>query len=332
VVIGATRGIVPYVEEGMPAEARPDDYQRELEPHRRAITLHCYRMLGSLADAEEVVQETFLKAGQRMPELRSSSSARAWLYKIATNTCLDFLRSRGRRTLPHLIHSPEGTLQASSGRWIEPAPDSVLDLEPAEPEARVSMRESIGLALIAALQTLSPKQRAALLLIDVLGWAPPEAAKLLETTVTSVNSLLQRARRGVEDRAPRAGGGTTPNDEELLRRYIATWESGDVDAFANLLAEDAILSMPPELRWLEGRDGIMAFLRTVAPQWAGQYRMFPLRANGGAAAAVYRQQTVGGPHQAAAISLLSMRDGEIAGIVRFGFPWLFPRFGLAPQL
>jgi RNA polymerase sigma-70 factor (ECF subfamily) len=234
--------------------------------------------------------------------------------------------------LPHLIHSPEDTLQASSGSWIEPAPDSVLELEALAPEARVSMRESVGLALIAALQSLSPKQRAALLLIDVLGWEPTEAAKLLETTVTSVNSLLQRARRGVEERAPRAGGEATPSDDELLRRYISTWESGDLDAFAKLLADDAILSMPPEPRWFAGRDAIMAFLRTVVPQWTGQYRMFPLRANGGPAAAVYRQQTAGGPHEAAAISLLSIREGDIAGIVRFGFPSLFPRFGLAPQL
>jgi RNA polymerase sigma-70 factor (ECF subfamily) len=318
--------------DGMLAQRREEEFRRELEPLRRAITVHCYRMLGSLDDAEEVVQESMLKAWQRLPEVRSSGSRKAWLYKVATNACLDFLKSRRRRTLPHLVDTP-----VTEGPWLEPLPDAMLDVADDEqrgPEARRSMRESVSLAFVAAIQSLTPKQRAALLLVDVLGWTPRETAELLETNVVSVNSLLQRARNGVEGRAP---GAMAPlrdsiTDQELLRRYIASWETGDLDAFTALLADDAILSMPPEPEWYAGRDAIRRFLGTVLPAWVGQYRLLPLRANGSLAVAVYRQRAIGQPHEATAITLVSARQGRIAQMIRFASPKLFPRFGLPDRL
>ena len=200
----------------MAARARDEAFRTLLEPHRRAITLHCYRMLGSLQDAEEVAQESLTRAWRRLGEVKSSSARRAWLYKIATNGCLDLLKARRRRSLPHLV-APSANAATPLGPpaqevlWIEPAPDTLLDVADEasqRPDARVSLRESVGLAFITALQFLSPKQRAALLLVDVLGLRPEETAALLKTSVFSVNSLLQRARKNVEarrvDSAPEA--------------------------------------------------------------------------------------------------------------------------------
>ncbi|HME91773.1 MAG TPA: nuclear transport factor 2 family protein, partial [Myxococcaceae bacterium] len=185
-----------------------------------------------------------------------------------------------------------------------------------------------------ALQFLTPKQRAALLLVDVLGWKPRETAELLETNVASVNSLLQRARKGVEARAPSAAAPSRhPNaDHNLLRRYIAAWESGDLDAFTALLADDAILSMPPDPVWYAGRKETRRFLSTVLPAWVGQYRLLPLSANGTVAVAVYRQTNLGQPHEATAVTLLFARDGRIAQMIRFASPRLFRHFGLPDRL
>jgi len=296
--------------------------------------VHCYRMLGSLDDAEEIVQESMLKAWQRLAEVRSSGSVKAWLYKIATNACLDFLKRRRRRMLPHLL-APGAP--AEEGPWLEPLPDAMLDVADDErlgPERQTSMRESISLAFVAALQLLTPKQRAVLLLVDVLGWKPQETAELLETNVASVNSLLQRARKGVEGRSRQAAAPSRDpsSDDDLLRRYIAAWESRDLDAFMALLADDAILSMPPAPVWYTGREAIRRFLGTVLPAWVGQYRLLPLRANGDLAVAVYHQPERGQPHQATAITLVSARDGRIAHLIRFASPGLFKRFGLPDRL
>jgi len=321
------------------AQATDEDFRTQLEPHRRAITLHCYRMLGSLQDAEEIAQESLLRAWQRFEDRRSASSTRAWLYKIATNACLDVLRRRRRRrALPQLLNPPAtpGTAfgpPLAEEAWIEPAPDSLLDAADHEPgpDRRAALRESIGLAFIAALQFLSPKQRAVLLLVDVLGWKPQEAADLLDTTVASINSLLQRARGGVESRTEddRAAG---PADEALLRRYISTWESGDLDAFAALLAEDARLAMPPQPEWYAGRDAIRAFLARIMATQPHRYRLVPIAANGRAAVAVYTAPPTGGDFRGEAINVLSMRDGLVTQMVRFAAPRLFPLFGLPESL
>jgi RNA polymerase sigma-70 factor (ECF subfamily) len=323
----------------MSAKPQDTEFLLLLEPHRRAITSHCYRMLGSLHDAEDVTQEILIRAWQRLAEVKALTSTRAWLYKIATNMCLDVLKSRRRRTLPYLL-APAADPAAPLGPplheelWIEPAPDT-LDDDTQGPEAQASLRESISLAFITALQCLPAKQRAVLLLIDVLEWKPPEVAELLGTSVASVNSLLQRARAGVDKRtANSASPSQTSRSEEelLLRRYIETWQSGDLAGFTALLAEDATLSMPPVAQWFAGRDHIGRFLATVLPQWPTQYRLVPLRANGTAAVAVYRQSTVGGPHDAAALTLVRVRDGRIVELIRFATPYLFRSFGLPEQL
>jgi RNA polymerase sigma-70 factor (ECF subfamily) len=221
--------------------------------------------------------------------------------------------------------------------WIEPAPDTLLEVaeDPAQqPDERASRRESIGLAFIAALQLLSPKQRAALLLVDVLGWKPQEAAALLETSVFSVNSLLQRARKSVEARADDpvlpAGSG---NESALLGRFISAWETADLKAFTALLAEDALFTMPPQPEWFVGRDAIAQFFGAIWVALPGQRRLLPVAANGGLAVAVYNRPAASNTaYQAAGITLVACRGELVSHITRFGIPALFPLFGLPSQL
>jgi RNA polymerase sigma-70 factor, ECF subfamily len=291
-------------------------------------------MLGSLHDAEDVVQESLVRACQRLDEVRSPEATRAWLYRIATNACLDFLKTRRRRSLPHLLApaSPATSLPgppAHEGMWVEPAPDALLkvvaDDEAYRPDARVSVRESIGLAFITALQLLPAKQRAVLLLIDVLGWKPQETAQLLESTVASVNSLLQRARRRVDDTRD-----ATPiaEDPALVQRYIHAWESGDLSTFTALLAEDARLSMPPLVEWYAGRAAIRQFLANVMTVDPRDYRLVATRANGGPAIAIYARSGPDAVYQASAITVLTLRGGYISEMTRFSEPRLFASFGL----
>jgi RNA polymerase sigma-70 factor, ECF subfamily len=323
----------------MAGRASEESFRTNFEQHRRAITLHCYRMLGSLQDAEEVVQETLLRAWQKQDEVRSTSATRAWLYKIATNACLDLLKARRRRALPHLVAPSVSTAPALDSPadervWVEPAPDTLLDVADdagQRQDTRFSVRESIGLAFITALQFLSPKQRAALLLVDVLGWRAEETAAFLETSVFSVNSLLQRGRKSVEARKDQdvSQEASSSDDTALLRRYITTWESGDLDAFTALLAEDARLSMPPRPEWFAGREAIRRFLASVMAAEPHQYCLVPLRANGQPAVAVYtRPMTGDAAYEPSAISLLAFRAARVTQITRFSFPRLFPLFGL----
>jgi RNA polymerase sigma-70 factor (ECF subfamily) len=326
----------------MSARANDESFRSHFEPHRRAITLHCYRMLGSLQDAEEIVQESLLRAWQRRDEVRMTGALRAWLYQIATNACLDELRkSRRRRSLPHLVAAPATQPRlgaaADEWHWVEPAPDTLFDMEDdagRRPDARVSRLESVGLAFITALQLLSPKQRAALLLVDVLGWQPQETAALLETSVASVNSLLQRARKSVaarsEDSAPQQ---VTAEDAALLQRFIDAWESGDLDAFTALLAHDALLSMPPQPEWFSGREAIRQFFAAIWGKDPGQRRLLPLAANGELGVAIYRRSPApDARYEASGITLVTIRAGRIAQLTRFGAPALFRLFGLATQL
>jgi len=325
--------------------AAPNDatFRTLFEPHRRPVTLHCYRMLGSLQDAEELVQETLLRAWQRRDEVRSPGALRAWLYQIATNACLDHLAKlrRRRRALPHLVASPSAAGQlgpaADEQLWIEPAPDSLLDVEDnadQRPDERTSRRESIGLAFITALQLLPPKQRAALLLVDVLGWTPQDTSTLLEASTFSINSLLQRARKSVGARSHDAElPQVSSADEALLRRFICSWESGDIDAFTALLADDAIFSMPPQPEWYRGREAIGRFFAAVWAALPSQRRLLPLAANGGHALAVYvRPMLTNGAYEASAITLVTIREGRVAELTRFGSLRLFPLFQLPSQL
>ncbi len=326
----------------MHAATKDEEFQTQLEPHRRGLTLHCYRMLGSLQDAEEATQETLVRAWQNLHEVKADDATKAWLYRIATNTCLDFLRKkkRRRRVLPFMTSPPADPAApwgppAHERVWIEPLPDAMLDApDRAElrPDARVSLRESVGLAFVAALQLLTAKQRAALLLVDVLGWKPDETATLLATTVPATNSLLQRARRtmeerGSDDRDSLSGVG----NDELLRRYITTWESRDLDGLVALLAEDAVLSMPPQPEWYAGRAAIRQFLSRMASDQQRRYRSLATGANGSPAAAVY-VSIAGGPFEATAINVLSVRNGQINRLTRFTSPRFFNSFGLPLRL
>lgn len=324
----------------MSAGASDESFRAMFEPHRRAMIAHCYRMLGSLQDAEEIVQETLLRAWQRQAEARPATT-RPWLYKIATNACLDhLLKARRRRRLPQLVAPPSSVAvrlgpPTDDRWWIEPAPDTLLDVADdasRQPDARVPLRESVGLAFISALQYLSPKQRAALLLVDVLDWKPQEVAELLETSLVSVNSLLQRARKSVEARRVESPPAPLSSaDSALLQRFIETWESGDTAAFTALLTDDALFSMPPQPEWFAGREAIGQFFAAMWSALPGQRKLLRITANGGPAVAVYRRATPSAAYEPGGITLLALRDGQISRITRFGSPALFPRFGLPAQ-
>ncbi|UJR82369.1 Hypothetical protein I5071_44340 [Sandaracinus amylolyticus] len=318
---------------------KDEAFRTHVEVHRRAITLHCYRMLGSLQDAEEVAQESLLRAWQALDDLRSSGATKAWLYKIATNACLDLLKSRRRRALPRELARPADPehpfgAPTSEAVWIEPAPDALLEVpddSAPRPDARLSMRESIGLAFVTALQILPPKQRAALLLVDVLGWTPRETAPLLETTEVSVNSLLQRARKNLETRREEASASMTPEEEALVQRFVTTWESRDLDAFTALIAEDAVLSMPPQPEWYAGIAAIRRFYERFLAADPRAYRLVPIAANGSPAVAKYARSSAG-DHEPVAITVLSFREGRVSEITNFLLPRLFPLFGLPERI
>lgn len=234
----------------------PDAFEDLVRPLRRELAAHCYRMLGSLADAEDQVQETLLRAWRGIDGFEGRSSPRSWLYRIATNACLDVLRARPRRELAMDLtapHDPSAPLPpgASETLWLEPAPASLVG-----PEANLASRESVQLAFVTALQQLPATQRAAVLLADVLEWPVAEIAELLATTPAAINSALQRARATLEGRKRPS----KPVDRAVLERYMQAWERGDTAAFAALLHDDVIVSMPPVPAWFRGRTDVLAFL------------------------------------------------------------------------
>jgi RNA polymerase sigma-70 factor (ECF subfamily) len=319
-----------------------DAFQQLTEPYRRELQLHCYRMLGSLHDAEDLVQETFLRAWRGLNGFEGRASFRGWLYRIATNACLNAIASRvsGRRVLPEM-HGPPSDQPpdgepATEVAWLEPYPDTALegiaDTAPS-PEARYEMREAVQLAFIAAIQHLPPRQRAILLLRDVLGWTAGETAALLDASVASVNSALQRARTTLAKGFPtgRPCDNPAPDDRQraLLEGYVQAWESADLDGFAALLKEDAILSMPPWPQWYLGRKAIRAFL-----DWAwdspgiSSSRLVPIAANRQPAFALYRRGTEDPELRAHGINLLTLQDNAIAVLTVFRDPRLFAAFGL----
>jgi RNA polymerase sigma-70 factor (ECF subfamily) len=307
----------------MTAEA----FERLAQPLRREIKVHCYRMLGSVHQAEDLVQESYLRAWRSFDQF-DGGSMRAWLYKIATNACLNEIESRKR------VQRPEDVV------WLEPCPDSYLegvaDDKPT-PEARYAARESVQLAFVAVIQQLPPRQRAVLLLCDVLGLAAAEAATVLDGTTASINSALQRARETLAQRYPDGRPLAVPppdvEQRQLLDRYLAAWERHDVDGLVALLKEDATLTMPPWLQWYEGRGAIRSFFAT-AWQACGGVRLVPISANGQPAFAVYEHDSADGQWHAHAIHVLTIRDQAIAALTAFQPPTgpnLFPVFGL-PQI
>lgn len=319
------------------ARAGDDEaFQLLTAPVLRGLHVHCYRMLGSLHEAEDLVQETLLRAWRGLDRFQGRSSFRSWLYRIATNACLDALEQRRRRLLPNDDVAPDDPTAppappAEAMLWVEPYPDSLLDAAgDSEPSARYEARESIELGFIVAIQYLSPRQRAVLILRDVLGFSARETAAALETSVASVNSALHRARAALTDRLPDDGAQTlTSDDASLLDRYVRAWDEADVQGLVALLRDDAIMTMPPTPSWYAGRDAIGAFFATLFEgEFAGKLRVVPTRANRQPALAVYLRDSSTGVHRPFAIKVLTLRGREIQAITGFADPSLFPLFGL----
>jgi len=311
-----------------------------VEPHRRALHAHCYRMLGSLQDAEDAVQETLLKAWRGLKRFEGRSSLRSWLYTIATNVCLRAIERRPSRVLPIDYGRPgdphEPVLRPLvESPWMEPYPDEQLGLDEslAGPEARYEQRESIELAFIAALQHLPARQRAVLILRDVLGFSGAEVAEALETTPASVYSALQRAHATLDDRRPDRSQQATLHsldDEQLKRivqRYVDAWARSDVGAIVGMLTETATLAMPPIPSWYRGRDAIEMVLSRVVFDGTRSWRMLATSANGQLAVGAYELDASGvyAPH---GVTVLTLKGDQIDEITHFRTPALLERFGL----
>ena len=306
------------------------DFADLVELHRAELHAHCYRMLGSVHDADDALQDTLVRAWRGAAGLRDERAARSWLYRIATNVCLTELARRGRRVLPHDFGpaagplTPPGTPVAES-TWLEPYPDETIGIAAgrSSPEASYERREGVELAFVAALQHLGGNQRAVLLLREVLGFTAQEAATMLETTVVSVNSALQRARAGVRERVPaRTQQATlqTLGDEglrQLVARYVDAWERCDVNAFTALLTEDATFAMPPLATWYTPRETIAAWARDFSLSGAWQWRTVLTRANAQPALAFYARDDPSGAYLPFALNVLSLRDGLVSDVTAF---------------
>jgi RNA polymerase sigma-70 factor, ECF subfamily len=333
--------------------------------HRRELRVHCYRMLGSFEEAEDLVQETFLRAWKNLGGFEGRSTLRAWLYRIATNACLDALDRAGRagaarRVLPQHLAAPSDPSAPLPPRtdvaWLQPFPDRLMESdralesdrpwEPAapsevEPDAVVVARETIELAFLAAIQHLPPRQRAVLILRDVLGWPAKQTATQVEGSVASVNSALQRARATLREHLPEHrldwAPATEPTERErtVLRRYMEAMERADLAAVADLLAEDARTAMPPWPMWFQGREAVVASLRAswdaTSPYYVGRFRMLPTRANRQPAVAVYVRGLDEPTYRPFAISVLLIEHGRITEVVSFHDADLFPAFDMPAE-
>ena len=316
---------------------------RELtEPYRRELHVHCYRILGSMQDAEDALQETLLGAWRGLARFEGRAALRAWLYRIATNRCLDARRDAGRRPPPPEppFKPPEPT-SFGEPSWLEPYPDGLLegivDASPG-PAARYETRETIELAFIAALQTLPPRQRAVLVLRDVLGFRTAEVAEILDSSADSVKGALKRARATLEQRLPagdleHAPVPTSPGERELVRRFADAWEADDIDAIVALLTDDARVTMPPSPLQYEGLAAIGAFLRELANWRSGRrYRLVPTRANTQPAFGNYRADAHSQIAHAAGLLVLTLQGDRISAITLFIDSSVIARFGLPRTL
>ena len=315
----------------------PLAFQRLTDPHRGELQVHCYRLVGSLHDAEDLVQETMLAAWTGVERFEGRASLRAWLYRIATNRCLNALRDEGRR--PAILDPPFDTPPPTSlgeATWLEPYPDSLLDeirdLGPA-PHVRYEMRESIELAFVIALQLLPPRQRAVVVLRDVLGFHAAEVARILETSEESVKGALKRARQAINRYRP---DGTAPaansaEERDLVRRFADAFEAADIDSVIALLTSDAWITMPPSPLQYQGPEAIGQFL-TLAGQWPAPQRhhLIPTRANGQPAFGCYIVDPTTGVGNAAGLIVLTLRHRRIAAITRFLDNSTTAQFGLPP--
>ncbi|MBC8085638.1 MAG: sigma-70 family RNA polymerase sigma factor [Phycisphaerae bacterium] len=310
-----------------------------LEQYRPALTGHCYRMLGSVLDAEDAVQESMLRAWKGLDRFNEQASIKTWLYRIATNVCLDTLSAEDRRrirpvdgvAIPGVVREDMSLPKRAREYWVEPIPDlaALPALSDSDPEELAILRESVRLAFVAALQYLPPRQRAVLLLTQVLNWSAAETAECLNMTTASVNSALQRARATMETRNPTVVPRTlSPDQVHLVARYVEAFESYDVDALIKLLHEEATLSMPPFELWLQGHDSIAKWLLSFGIGCRGSV-LVPVQASGGTPAfAQYRN----GGEVPWAILMLDVGENCITGMTSFlDVETLFPRFGLPMQ-
>jgi RNA polymerase sigma-70 factor (ECF subfamily) len=316
-------------------------YDRLIEPHRAELRAHCYRMLGSAQDAEDALQEALLRAWRALPRFEGRSSLRSWLYTITTNACLRAIERRPKLVLP-IDYGPAADphdgpgVPPSESVWIEPYPDGRLALDSAlaGPDAHYEQRESVELAFIAALQHLPARQRAVLIMREVLGFSAREVAQALDTTPGSVDSALQRARRTVDERLPERSQQATLRalgDDRLRKivdRFVAAWERADIDAVVALLADDAAMTMPPIPTWYRGREAIAEFLAGWPLAGTRPQRMIPTRANGQLAFGHYTWDDGRGAFVAHAINVLTLDGARIAEITCFLAPDAFQRFGL----
>lgn len=320
-----------------PDSASRADLERRLEDYRRELSGYCYRMLGATFDTDDAVQETMVRAWRALDKFDGRSSLRTWLYRIATNVCLDSLNSRHRRALPMDFGPAAPPVIESLGEprseatWIQPMPDGEVLPPTADPAELAIRKDSVRLAFIAALQHLPARQRAVLILREVLRWSAAEVAELLESTVASVNSALQRARATLNDLD--AGGPAAPMDDAqrtLLDNYVKAFTSYDIDALVLLLRKDATASMPPFALWLAGRDDIAAW--HLGPgHGCRDSRLVPLEVNGSPGFAAYKPAT-DGSHQPFSIQVLDLDGDRISRITYFLDTSLFQRFGLPPSL
>jgi RNA polymerase sigma-70 factor, ECF subfamily len=323
------------------ATSASGELERQLEQYRSELTAYCYRMLASPFEAEDAAQETFLRAWRGIDRFEGRAALRSWLYRIATNVCLDMLNGRQRRARPMDLGPAREPIEAnlnvpSEVTWIQPAPDELVVPEQSDPAEVTAARETVRLAFIAALQHLPPRQRAVLILCEVLRWQAAEVAELLETSVASVNSALQRARatlKANEVSASEAPPSVDEADEELLARYVAAFEAYDMDALTSLIKEDATQSMPPYDLWLRGRDDIFAWWLGPGIGCRGS-RMIPtVSANGAPAFGQYKPSESGQGHDPWALQVLEISEGRIGELTFFlDTETLFPLFGLPPRL
>ncbi|GBE63751.1 ECF RNA polymerase sigma factor SigG [Mycobacterium sp. MFM001] len=328
----ALRKLLPV---SLVAESFDSDFSARAEPYRRELLAHCYRMTGSLHDAEDLVQETYLRAWKAYERFEGKSSVRTWLHRIATNTCLTALEGRQRRPLPSGLGAPSSDptaelVERTEIAWLEPLPDPAGD-----PSDIVGSRESVRLAFVAALQHLSPRQRAVLVLRDVLQWKAAEVAEAIGTSTAAVNSLLQRARAQLEAVGPssddRLAAPDSPDAQDRLARYIAAFEAYDVDRLVELFTSEAVWEMPPFVGWYQGPQAIATLVRQQCPaQAAGDMRLLPLVANGQPAAAMYMRD--GDRHLPFQLQVLDITAAGVRHVVAFLDTSLFERFGLPASL
>ncbi len=317
-----------------------DVFLADAQRYRRELLAHCYRMTGSLHDAEDLVQETYLRAWKSYKGFQGKSSVRTWLYRIATNTCLTALDGRQRRPLPTGLGAPSSDptgelVERGEVPWLEPLPDQHED--PADPAEIVGSRESVRLAFVAALQHLSPRQRAVLVLRDVLQWKAAEVGDAIGASTAAVNSLLQRARAQLDAVGPseddELAAPDSPEAKDLLDRYIAAFEAYDIDKLVELFTSEAIWEMPPYDGWYQSPAAIATLIRTQCPaEKAGDMRLIPTSSNGQPAAGLYMRNPDTGVHEAFQFHVIDVRRDSVSHVVAFGDTTVFEKFGLPASL